>query len=517
MQQWEAPGEAQHRPGPITYGDPGMPPGAAGQPGRSRPRMRRWPLLLATLVILAGGVLSVLGPESTTVAPLLDTQGRTVVLRGFNTDSAAKNTADGLPATTMEQVAKEQADMSSTGVRLLISWRAVEPRPGEIDTAYLDRLAERVAAHGKLGQRVLLDMHQDVYGFFGATPDSPTFGTGEFQGNGAPAWAAHPDGLRLTLHPEMWELEYLEPGVMRAFDHFWNTTGEHPELQEHYANAWRAVAKRFSGNPDVIGYDLMNEPFGGTLEGPRFEAGPLSDLYQRLTVVIRQVDPDTWICLEPKAMGVNWGTRSGLRPITDPRQGPARLALCPHLYPLPIDLGSEGYSGAARSQVDASLALWRMATLRTAQRLGNVPVILGEFGLDTTVPGALEYLETATTMAQEMGAGWLYWSRDPGSWGPYTDAGEPRNLVDLFARPTPVVVAGKDVSWNAGPDQLELTWLPDPALRAPTQVRVPTAFWLDEPKVSGARSTGWDAATGTFDLAPPAGWGAGPVTAVVTR
>ncbi|MEV3976991.1 cellulase family glycosylhydrolase, partial [Streptomyces sp. NPDC050698] len=31
-------------------------------------------------------------------------------------------------------------------------------------------------------------------------------------------------------------------------------------------NAWRAVAERFAGNDTVVAYDLMNEPWGGSLQ-----------------------------------------------------------------------------------------------------------------------------------------------------------------------------------------------------------------------------------------------------------
>jgi len=66
---------------------------------------------------------------------------------------------------------------------------------------------------------------------------------------------------------DLWELYYIQPGVMRAFDNFWNTTGQHPELVEHYANAWQAVAERFAGNDTVVAYDLMNGPWGGSQIG----------------------------------------------------------------------------------------------------------------------------------------------------------------------------------------------------------------------------------------------------------
>lgn len=119
---------------------------------------------------------------------------------------------------------------------------------------------------------------------------------------------------------DMWELYDVEPGVIRAFDNFWNVTGAHPELTGHYAGAWCAVAERFANNPTVVAYDLMNEPYGGTMQGPIFEAGPLTALCQTTTDAIREVDQKSWVCLEPQALGFNetwfWGStaRTCVRP-----------------------------------------------------------------------------------------------------------------------------------------------------------------------------------------------------------
>ncbi len=55
--------------------------------------------------------------------------------------------------------------------------------------------------------------------------------------------------------------------------------------------------------------------------------------------------------------------------------------------------------------------------MRTAEELGDVPIILGEFGLDTTTPGAREYIDRVYAAAREIGAGVAYWSSDPGTWG----------------------------------------------------------------------------------------------------
>ncbi len=462
-----------------------------------------------TVVALAAAVASAAmrGPEPASTAYLTDAQGRALVIRGFNTDGQAKVRPDGMPATTPAQVATERRDMATNAVRLLISWRAIEPTPGDIDEAYLDRLAQRVEKYGEQGFHVVLDMHQDVYGYYRPTAQSPTFGSGPYQGNGAPAWATYIDGLKTQTGLPMWELSYLEPGTMRAWDHFWGTTGAHSELQDHYLHAWVAVAQRFAGDPTVVAFDLMNEPYGGTRQGVEFEAGPLTALYQRLLTGIRRVDRDHWVCVEPQALGTNWGTPSGLGALVDPRTGSARIAYCPHLYPPPLELG-DGYSGRSRGQVDATLRFWRDNVLRVARRLDargdgadTVPIILGEFGLDTDQPGAAAFLAKVVATAEDMGAGWLYWSRDPGAWGPYDDAGAPRNVVEVFATPTPVAVAGTLLDWDTTSEELTIRWRPAAGV---TTVRVPTTSWgLLEPVVTsetGVRAVRWDPRSGTLEL-----------------
>ncbi len=445
-----------------------------------------WIVILALVAI--GGVSAFLRTPAEDVAPtfITDAHGRAVIAHAFNTASSAKYTDDGLPEFTEEDLDRENADMGTNFVRFLISWRAIEPNPNEYDYEYLDAVAERVAWYEARGYVVMLDMHQDLWGVVVERGGDPI-------GNGAPAWATEMDGLRVS-EQEMWELYYLEPGVIRAFDHFWNTTGKHPELAEHYVKTWQIVAKYFADNDAVVAYDLMNEPYGGTIQGPAFEAGPLTNLYQRATNAIREVDQNTWVCVEPQAVGYNWGTPSGLGKINDPRDGEQRIAYCPHLYPLPMDLGS-GYEGNTKSMVDATIDAWRGNTLRTAERLGGVPIILGEFGLDTNKPGAINYVKKVYAVADSIGAGVAYWSRDNGSWGPYEEDGTARNLVAALDRLYPRAIAGTPHSWTLDGDNLELTLTPHPDITAPTEFQLPTTGFANGAEVTGATITNYDPET----------------------
>ncbi|WP_022888954.1 cellulase family glycosylhydrolase [Agromyces italicus] len=463
--------------------------------------------LAAALVgmIAVGGIAAALRTPGPARAEgmMTDEANRAIVAHGFNTASSSKSVPDGMPDFTEADLDAEHADMGTDFVRFLISWRKVEPEPGVYDEQYLDDVAERVEWYDERGYRVMLDMHQDLWGS-GITP-------GGMDGNGAPVWATYLDGFPVADH-DQWELYYLEPGVIRAFDNFWNTTGEHPELMDHYAGAWRAVAERFADVDAVVAYDLMNEPYGGTLQGPAFEAGPLTELYQRSVNAIREVDQDSWACLEPQALGFNWGLPSGLGFVDDPREGDARIAFCPHLYPLPMDLG-EGFSGTSRDLVEGTVAAWRSNTLRTAEALGDVPVILGEFGLDTTLPGALDYVDLVYTTTDASGIGVTYWSRDPGSWGPYEDDGTPgtrRNLVDELDRPYPRAVAGELHGWDSEPTRLVIEFVPDSAATAPTEVYLPADGFPDGAVVEGGEVADWDpeARILSIETAPADGGGA---------
>ncbi|MED2935661.1 cellulase family glycosylhydrolase, partial [Bacillus wiedmannii] len=90
-------------------------------------------------------------------------------------------------------------------------------------------MAERIDWYKKQGIQVLLDMHQDMYG-------------PKVSGNGAPPWATYDDGLPVTPHNPC-VLTYLQPGVMRTFDHLWNDKNQ---IQQDYSNMWKHVAQRLA-------------------------------------------------------------------------------------------------------------------------------------------------------------------------------------------------------------------------------------------------------------------------------
>src|SRR6202011_1147470 len=106
------------------------------------------------------------------------------------------------------------------------------------------------ARHGIVS---MLDFHQDLF-------------NEAFQGEGAPDWAVQTGGLaNLRLG---FPRNYLaDPALQHALDQFWaNAAGPGGVgLQDRYAAAWAHVAARFRDNPAVLGYELLNEAWPGTL------------------------------------------------------------------------------------------------------------------------------------------------------------------------------------------------------------------------------------------------------------
>ena len=151
-----------------------------------------------------------------------------------------------------------------------------------------------LARHGILS---LLDFHQDLY-------------NERFQGEGAPDWAVQDGGL---LNPRLgFPVNYLANlALEHALDAFWgNAPGPGGVgLQARFAAAWRHVAAQFRADPAVLGYELFNEPFPGTLWesclGPGgctgFD-GQLTTFYRRVDNAIRSIDPRTLVWYEPNVL-----------------------------------------------------------------------------------------------------------------------------------------------------------------------------------------------------------------------
>lgn len=152
-----------------------------------------------------------------------------------------------------------------------------------------------------------------------------------------------------------------------------------PSLWESQANKdktialWRKLAERYSTEPWIGGYDLINEPNWSFSNGNT----PLWDLLKNITTAIREVDKNHLIIVEGNWFANNY---DGLPAIWD-----NNLALSFHKYWTYNDAGSINW----------------MITLRNSR---NVPIWLGETGENSN-----SWFTELVALSEKNKIGWSWW------------------------------------------------------------------------------------------------------------
>lgn len=427
-----------------------------------------------------GGAGGAGGVETTSERFIRDAEGRALILHGLNIENGAKSDPLRVGSTTREFVLHMKRAWGFNASRHLIFWDAIEPAPGVYDEAYLDRVEERLDWYAEAGVFAILDMHQDVYSAF-------------FCCDGAPEWAVRTDGIPYEPR-EIWWANYLEPAVQRAFDNFWDHEGPHADVQESYVSAWLHVIERFRDHPALLGYDLMNEPDGGSMLRTEFERTVLPEFYDRFIARIREVDPDGWIFYEPTAFVVNPGGPSELGPVQDTRTGERRLVYAPHFYDPTLFLNGD-YQGPT------AIELWEANRRAEIEEAHRGPLLIGELGA-----GPAAYHRDVLAMADRIWAGWTRWSSDS-FFQAFEDGREPDDILDMV-RVYPQRIAGDptDFGYDAGLRAFSLTFSERDGVEGPTEIYIPEArIYPDGWKLSlsdpeGSWSSEWNPETGILSV-----------------
>jgi endoglycosylceramidase len=238
---------------------------------------------------------SVADSLGTTGSWLTNSDGQVVILHGLNEVykvASGEPSADGFG----DDDAAFLAANGFTAVRLGVIWSDLEPEPGVFNPAYLASIEQTVQTLGNHGIYSILDFHQDAY-------------SSEFGGEGAPAWATETDGATNTSLPFPFN-EFFDPAETQAWDSFWSNA-DAPNgigLEDNYSQMLEYVASAFNGNPNVAGFELMNEPSAGsqtlsTLFGSSyFDSQQLTPFYDQGADAIRAVDSTTPIFYEPDVL-----------------------------------------------------------------------------------------------------------------------------------------------------------------------------------------------------------------------
>jgi len=382
---------------------------------------------------------------------------------GFGDDDAAFLAANGFDA-----------------VRLGVIWAGVEPQPGVYDDAYLASLRDTVDTLARHGILSLLDFHQDL---FSAT----------FAGEGAPAWAVQTGGL--SNPPDGFPGNYfLNPALAHAFNALYaNSPGPGGVgLADRFGAAWAHVAAYFRGDPAVLGYELLNEPFPGSdwlaclfpAIGCAGSDGALTALYHRVDTAIRAVDPTTLIFYEPNLF-FDVGLGTGLGSIGDPQAGFAFHDYCLLEGLTDSNLGCDPLDDAVFAHAAAYAAAHGVAELETefgaTDALDNLSAMVRR--ADRAMVGWLEWAYTGNDITSANSAGQAL-VNDPAQ--PPTGSNVNVAKLAVLAEPYPQLVSGTPLSWGFDPtsDTFTLTYSTERADRAgrfptgaETDVALPTIHY----------------------------------------
>ncbi len=207
--------------------------------------------------------LSELTPLNVQDGRIVDGHGGTVILRGVGVNQLGdffQGHPDIEPTLPLEKRDFELMEaLGLNSVRLVVSWSALEPERGVYDEDYIARVRQAVDWARESRIYVIVDMHQDAWGKYIASPtdvecEAPR--TPNVGWDGAPQWATLTDGLDTCIL----RTRELAPAVERAWQSFWE---DRDGIQERFVAAWARLASEFRDDPVVVGYDILNEPNWG--------------------------------------------------------------------------------------------------------------------------------------------------------------------------------------------------------------------------------------------------------------
>ena len=232
-----------------------------------------------------------------TVAPWVTTEGgrfvdtrssSPVVLRGVN-----------VSVNSSAIVYDKAAGMGANFVRIMAPWSTVEAQAPDgskhhWDEAFLQKLDAAVADFKKAGVNVLIDFHQFHW--------SPYFAKVECKQNvavcnasGIPGWY-YADGR----FPD------TKRGESDAKKAFW--TSEAARSEDAYAAFAAMMAARYADDPNVVGYEVFNEPHPGGLGDSTSATDTMLQWQAEIRRVIRAVDPGRTVFIMCRGGGEGVGT-----------------------------------------------------------------------------------------------------------------------------------------------------------------------------------------------------------------
>jgi endoglycosylceramidase len=444
-----------------------------------------------------GDVVSVDAPA--TAAPiefrgsdLIDAEGRVVQIHGINMVRKSAPFHVSPDETGFAENLERVRRSGFNGVRLGVWMAELMPEPGVVDTEYLAEVERGVDALADEGLWVLLDFHQDVF-------------------TGMPDWATTPETAAmsptLTDGEVFWALAYFAPRSMQQWEDLYDRVpvADDRSAVDLMGDAVAAVAERFQDEPNVIGIDLMNEPWPGErffdclVGGCGARYAQLQSIFEEYTSKVRAAAPGMEVWWAPYNFGAPFQN--------SPAPSGPDVALTYHSYCLYTDGGEPVQPGDVENTLCRGIYETQTDEALRLGRTWDTPVLLGEFGASASPLNTTRLTE----LADEHQMSWMYWDDN------YYRAAPEVVRTDLV-RTYPQATAGDIVQQRFEPatGAFELRYVPDPSVGAPTAIVAPSEVYPDgyTVTVTGGSVTSAPNAGRLTVAAEP---GATEVTVLVTR
>jgi endoglycosylceramidase len=229
--------------------------------------------------------------------------------------------------------------------------------------------------------------------------------------------------------------------------------------KDMFVEAWRKLFEHFRNEPAVVGYDLLNECSKGRLEvdDAAFVTRYLFPYYRQTIDVLRKISPAKWAWCQPPI---------GAPPVSGAIDRPG-VVFAPHMY---ADV-REYFATSGRT--DPTKYPPVMDRLQDEATSLHTPIVIGEYGNPAIIANDGDREKQFLHQEGDIGAVTEFDRRAIGSvktwfcgsrhtikylgpeltWGIFfgdSDAGGPERkyIVDIFARPIPLVIAGHIETFN---------------------------------------------------------------------
>jgi endoglycosylceramidase len=310
-------------------------------------------------------------------------------------------------------------DLASWGfnvVRLGVMWPGVMPSHLTVNETYLDEMEKIINKLGDQGIYTIIDCHQDLLSRYYCGEGFPDYYINTVtKGKDFPKplfwikmkFEEDTDYPELdSCHQKAFSTYHFTDQVGKAFEDLYT---EGTPLNNGFKAFWEAVSSRFHSSPNVLAYDLLNEPWAGDIFSHPFHLLPghasevLEPFYTGLHKAIRNHDENHIILYEPATnslLGSNLNSGPG-GPAYNHLQGFSYHIYCPL-----VNKSGSPYSHYLCQIWDMIQMLFRKKDLINLNTAG----LITEYGALDESEDSLKELERVNQLAEMFNQGVVYWT-----------------------------------------------------------------------------------------------------------